>query len=174
MPKPKPVPPPPDDERYFAVWNPFPRLANMELPGDHQSFARWFACVLGTPEPFHAIFHKPTVRDFLAFAPWFVIEISRSPLYLQYLLWLYVCVIQSPGIVIVEVDKKFENAYGGTGWKRILGEHKWAKVLRKPDAEEKDLVTRIFFSHYSNAHEVEKIGECLCLVLRHCCFHCII
>lgn len=83
MPKRKPPPPPPDDEKYFAIWNPFPRLANMELPGDHQSFARWFACVLGDPVPFHAIFHKPTVRNALAFSRWFVIEISRSPLYLR-------------------------------------------------------------------------------------------
>lgn len=63
MPKRAVTPPPADDEpKYLTVVHPYPLHAHMELPKDREDFGRWVACAMGTPDPFYAFFHKPSVR----------------------------------------------------------------------------------------------------------------
>ena len=56
-------------------------------------------------------------------------------------------------MVIIEVMPSF------TDFKVILGEHSWAKFLRKPSPQEKTMGSQVFHCHYSTMRDVEKYGE---------------
>ncbi|KAJ7467485.1 hypothetical protein FB451DRAFT_1258686 [Mycena latifolia] len=77
MPKRIPTPEPGDDEpKYFTVVQPYPLNANWELPHDYITFGRWIAGCIG-PEPFFALFYKPSVR-FTSFSARVGRSFSRS------------------------------------------------------------------------------------------------
>lgn len=61
--------------------------------------------------------------------------------------------------MIIEVAKEYEHAFNGTGWKRLLGKHKWSEILTDPSPEERELESRVFFCVYSSARDVEKKGD---------------
>lgn len=56
-------------------------------------------------------------------------------------------------MVIIEVMPSF------TDFKVILGEHSWAKFLRKPNAQEKTMCSQVFHCRYPTMRDVEKYGE---------------
>lgn len=62
MPKPLPEPKEADDHRYFSVCHPYPNRPDMEKHDERVAFAWWISCIMGGPESFIALFHRPTVR----------------------------------------------------------------------------------------------------------------
>ena len=56
-------------------------------------------------------------------------------------------------MLIIELSPTF------TDFKTILGEHSWAKFLRKPSAQEKTMSSQVFHCTYSTTRDVEKYGE---------------
>ncbi|KAF7301440.1 hypothetical protein MIND_00709300 [Mycena indigotica] len=73
MPKRIPTPEPGDDEpKYYTVVQPYPLNANWELPHDYITCGRWVASCLGSPQPFFALFYKPSARGQI------LLEINRD------------------------------------------------------------------------------------------------
>jgi len=60
---------------------------------------------------------------------------------------------QSPGMVIIEVDRFFER------FDSLLGMHRWSSFLKNPTEEEKDKASKIFWCHYNSGRMVQKHGE---------------
>ncbi|KAG6331622.1 hypothetical protein ID866_7467 [Astraeus odoratus] len=54
--------------------------------------------------------------------------------------------------VIIEVNRDYQH------FDRILGEHRWSEFLKKPSAEEKDRVTRVYYCTYNTGRMVQKYG----------------
>lgn len=44
--------------------------------------------------------------------------------------------------------------------KLLLGEHRWAEMLREPTEDEKERTSRIYYSIYSTTREAQKDGAC--------------
>lgn len=57
-------------------------------------------------------------------------------------------------MVLIEVDKKFPHN------ERLLGEHRWSEVLKKPTDEEKQRVSQVFHCLYTTGREAQKDGAC--------------
>ena len=55
-------------------------------------------------------------------------------------------------MVVIEVDRYFE------GFDGLLGLHTWPKFLLKPNEEEKDKSSKIFYCTYNTGRQVEKSG----------------
>lgn len=60
---------------------------------------------------------------------------------------------QSPGMVIIEVDRYFDR------FDSLLGNHPWASFLKYPTEEEQDKASKIFWCHYNSGRQVQKNGE---------------
>jgi len=58
----------------------------------------------------------------------------------------------SPGMVIIEVDRDFEQ------FDSLLGMHTWSKFLLKPTEEESDKASKVFWCHYNSGRLVQKNG----------------
>jgi hypothetical protein len=60
---------------------------------------------------------------------------------------------QSPGMVIIEVDRYFDR------FDALLGKHLWSSFLKYPREEDKDKASKVFWCHYSSGRMVQKNGE---------------
>ncbi|KAI0311919.1 hypothetical protein OF83DRAFT_1148721 [Amylostereum chailletii] len=58
----------------------------------------------------------------------------------------------SPSMIIIEVDRDFDNFPG------LLGEHKWADFLRQPTEEQAGQSSKIFYCVWNTGRKVEKNG----------------
>ncbi|KAJ3571741.1 hypothetical protein NP233_g3549 [Leucocoprinus birnbaumii] len=56
------------------------------------------------------------------------------------------------GMVVAEVSKTFSE------FEVLLGEHSWNRFLQKPTMEEKERKTRVYYSTYSTARDLQKDG----------------
>jgi hypothetical protein len=76
------------------------------------------------------------------------------PLERRRLLTMYVTpdaiFLQSPGIVIIEVDWDFDQ------FEALLGLHSWSKFLLRPLGEEQDKGSKVFWCHYNSGRSVQK------------------
>jgi hypothetical protein len=61
-------------------------------------------------------------------------------------------VIQSQGMVIIEVDRDFDQ------FEALLGLHPWSKFLVRPSGEEQDKESKVFWCHYNSGRSVQKHG----------------
>ncbi|CCM03009.1 uncharacterized protein FIBRA_05126 [Fibroporia radiculosa] len=96
------------------------------------------------PYPLHASMERESDRR--AFVYWMATCIGKDDLY------AFFHKPKSPNMVIIEVNRDFQ------GLQRVLGEHRWAEVLRNPSEEEKSKVSKVFFCKYRSGREVEKNG----------------
>jgi len=71
MPKREPTPPLDDDLKYFVVNYPYPQHADMKIPEERETFARWIACCIGKDYLF-AIYHKPSAPNMV------IIEVAKD------------------------------------------------------------------------------------------------
>jgi hypothetical protein len=57
-------------------------------------------------------------------------------------------------MIIIEVNRDFKHS------EKLLGEHNWSKMLKKPTFDEKgtDKWSRIFYCRFAKGREVEKNG----------------
>jgi hypothetical protein len=62
-------------------------------------------------------------------------------------------ICQSPGMVIIEVDRYFER------FESLLGMHTWSSFLKKPTKEDKDKSSKVFWCQYNSGRLVQKNGE---------------
>ena len=60
---------------------------------------------------------------------------------------------QSPGMVIIEVDRNFER------FDSLLGKHLWTSFLKHPTEKDKDMASKVFWCHYNTGRLVQKHGE---------------
>lgn len=63
---------------------------------------------------------------------------------------------EAPNMVIIEVAK---NCPGVN--QTLLGAHKWCEFLKKPEADQVELESRVFYCHHARSREVQKHGMCL-------------
>ncbi|TDL22904.1 hypothetical protein BD410DRAFT_721962 [Rickenella mellea] len=101
MPKREPTPPPADDEpKYLTVNYPYPLHANMEIPEERKTLARWIACVMDQKD-FFALYHKPTAPNMV------IIEVARDSKNMEKLLGAHKWseILRDP----TEEEKKFES-----------------------------------------------------------------
>ena len=54
--------------------------------------------------------------------------------------------------MIVEVDRKISMT-------NLLGEHRWKNILKKPKKDEKEWISRVFYSIYKTTREAGKDGK---------------
>jgi hypothetical protein len=59
---------------------------------------------------------------------------------------------QSPGMVIVEVDRYFEP------FDSLLGMHSWSQFLKRPTEEDMDKSSKVFWCVYNSGRLVQKNG----------------
>jgi hypothetical protein len=60
---------------------------------------------------------------------------------------------QSPGIVIIEVDRFFDR------FDSLLGKHTWTSFLKHPKSEDEGKASKVFYCRYNSRRLVEKDGE---------------
>ncbi|KAF9075468.1 hypothetical protein BDP27DRAFT_1415252 [Rhodocollybia butyracea] len=84
--------------------------------------------------------------DAITFARWIACCIKQE--FFTAILWKP----SARGMVLIEIDRTF------TDHKILLGEHRWAEFLQKPNKEEKPCSTQIFYSNYSNHRAAQKEG----------------
>jgi hypothetical protein len=63
-----------------------------------------------------------------------------------------VTIRQSPGMVIIEVDRDFER------FDSLLGQHSWSKFLKNPTPEDMDKSSKIFYCRFNTGRLVQKNG----------------
>jgi hypothetical protein len=137
MPKRVKTPPPPEDEpRYLVVVHPYPLNANLLLHADRRKLALWVACCTGK-DALYAMYYKPTVGPYTSLPP-LGADTTRC---------------QSPGMVIIEVDRFFDR------FDSLLGMHVWTSFLKNPTEEDKDKASKVFWCHYNSGRLVQKNGE---------------
>lgn len=59
---------------------------------------------------------------------------------------------QSPGMVIVEIDRYFDR------FESVLGMHSWSQFLKRPTDEEMDKSSKVFWCVYNSGRLVQKNG----------------
>ncbi|KAK2462776.1 hypothetical protein APHAL10511_005167 [Amanita phalloides] len=105
--------------------------------------AKYYTCC--HPYPNNADFEEPT--DYITFARW-ISNILRSTDYLHAIYYKP----KARGKVIFAVDKTYQRP------ERLLGEHRWNEFLKKPQRDEVELKSQIFYCTYSTDREVQKYG----------------
>lgn len=60
---------------------------------------------------------------------------------------------QSPGMVIIEVNRYFDR------FDLVLGMHDWPSFLKHATEEDKGKASKVFWCLYDNARQVQKNGE---------------
>jgi hypothetical protein len=63
-----------------------------------------------------------------------------------------VAIRQSPGMIIIEVDRYFER------FDSLLGMHSWAKFLKRPMPEDMDKASKIFYCRHNSGRLVQREG----------------
>lgn len=143
MPKRIPTPPPPEDEpRYVVVVHPYPLNPNLLLHADRRTLALWLACCTGK-DVLLALYYKPSVSPMSSFfqnPP--SCGIGRADMVIH----------QSPGMVIVEIDRYFDR------FDSVLGMHEWSKFLKKPTDEDMDKSSKVFWCVHNSGRLVQKSG----------------
>lgn len=56
-------------------------------------------------------------------------------------------------MILLEVSKMF------TQHERLLGEHRWSEILKDPDEEEENRVSKVFHSFYAKGRDAQKDGS---------------
>lgn len=62
-------------------------------------------------------------------------------------------IYQSPGMIIIEVDRDFDR------FDSLLGLHDWESFLKQPTEEDKGKASKIFWCLYNTGRLVQKNGE---------------
>ncbi|KAI0074854.1 hypothetical protein K474DRAFT_1664954 [Panus rudis PR-1116 ss-1] len=162
MPKRQKTPPLPDDFKYLTVVYPYPAFANMELPEDRKTFARWIACITGV-EALVAFYYKPTSPNAV------IIEVLKSFSRWDDLLGLHDWerVLKNPGVDEKgRVSKVFYCTWSEgrgiqkRGWKRIDIKNAWYQGW---DAVNNDRIVHPYpATEYCEAVQADVTGEPLC------------
>ncbi|TFY66097.1 hypothetical protein EVG20_g4993 [Dentipellis fragilis] len=86
------------------------------------------------------------IKDKKDFSLWLACCTGKSAL------WSFFYKPSAPDMVIIEVDRDFDN------FKGLLGAHRWSEFLKNPSDEEKNQVTKIFYCKYKSGRDVQKHG----------------
>ncbi|KAH7096823.1 hypothetical protein BKA62DRAFT_718269 [Auriculariales sp. MPI-PUGE-AT-0066] len=112
-------------------------------PPDERDLPKYFTVVY--PFPIHAqMDHK---LDRIEFVNWIAHILGDDSL----LLGLYYRP-KALNNVIIEVSNRYDQP------ERLLGEHRWANFMNRPDNEERGRISRIFFCFYNTSRAIEKDG----------------
>jgi hypothetical protein len=125
-----------DEPRYLTIVHPYPLNANLDISADRRALALWLACCTGNKDVLYAMFHKPSV----SFRSLTILAIGLIRL-------------QSPGMVIIEVDREFDR------FSDLLGRHSWSKMLLEPTKEELGKSSEVFYCTLDTGSSVKKMGE---------------
>ncbi|KAH8829130.1 hypothetical protein DL96DRAFT_1708288 [Flagelloscypha sp. PMI_526] len=121
--------------KYFSIWCPYPAIPNGKLVGDHVDLARWISCIIPS-DALITLYHKPLVSHLPR--PSFSFDLLQA---------------RSTAIIEVAKDLLTEEAE-----RKLLGEHKWSLILKKPDNIQAGMSSKIFYSAYNHGREVQKDG----------------
>ena len=143
MPKRDKTPPPAEDEpRFLVIVHPYPLNVDLRLHADRRTLALWLACCMGKDD-LYAMYYKPAVSPHTSLL---------RQLWRDVALGADTTIRQSPGMVIIEVNRFFER------FDSLLGMHLWSSFLKRPTEEDKGKSSNVFWCHYNSGRLVQKNG----------------